>query len=110
MSQGSYRFSYTPGADGKHRLAVEVYGPLPDPLAGLTPKQRQAVLQEKRTWGELSLLMQTINYPGLARQAVQHHVLACRRQRYEARGVQAPIPSGVQAVAPSPRPDREPQM
>ena len=40
MSPATYKFAYIPTPDGRFKLAVEVFGPLPDPLAGLDTASR----------------------------------------------------------------------
>lgn len=103
MTPSNYRLSYSRGSDGKHQLAVEITGPLADPLAGLTPQERRGVMAEARTWSEIRLLFESFRLPPLARQAVENHVLASRRQRYEARKLAL-------LQAPAQRQDAEPQM
>ena len=108
MTPSNYRLSYTRGSDGKHQLAVEITGPLADPLAGLMPEDRRGVMAVPRTWSEIRLLFESFRLPPLARQAVENHVLASRRQRYEALKLAARPATAVPAAVQ--RHDAEPHM
>lgn len=110
MSQSApYRFSSVIGPDGRRRLNIDVTGPLPDPLVGLTPEQQRAVYATPRSWGEFILIAQAMHYPWPAREAVRHFVLTRRRQRFEARQVQAQVPSDAMPFTDA-FGDREPDM
>ena len=110
MSPAAYKFAYIPTSDGRFKLAVEVFGPLPDPLAGLDAASRTTIERQKRTWREFTLVLQTLNYPPLARAAVEHHILVTRRQRFE-REMRVNAPGVTPApVSKPPVPDIEPSM
>ena len=121
MTDAHYKFSYVPSPDGQFRMAVEVYGPLPDPLAGLGPEARREIEGRRRSWREFIMLAHTLNYPPLARAAVEHHIIATRRQQWEREQrlkpvlapATAPAPVATTLVMAAPRPrtfDQEPIM
>lgn len=104
VNAAPYRFSSVTDNTGRQRLRVEVHGPLPDPLAGLTAAERSAVRATPRTWGEFILLAQTQYYPLLAREAVNHYLMSRRRTRYLARRAEQELTQAQEAE------DQEPEM
>ena len=80
MTQAPYRVNYTQGPDGKVSIAVDIHGPLPDPLAGLSAEERRAVAGRSLSLSEYTMLWSVRHMPAAARQVVWVEILARRRQ------------------------------
>ena len=63
-----YRISYTQGPDGKVSIAVDISGPLPDPLDGMSPEERRAITRRSLSFSEYVTLWSVRHLPAAARQ------------------------------------------
>ncbi len=123
MTQAPYRINYTQGPDGKVSIAIDIYGPLPDPLAGMSPEERRAVTRQRLSFSEYGMLWSVRRMPAAAKQVVWVEILARRRLAHLQKTQQAPAvpapkpPDPVKPtvpynpiVAPTPEIDIEPEM
>ena len=121
MTQAPYRISYTQAPDGKVTIAVDISGPLPDPLAGMSAEERRAVSRQRLSLSEYVTLWSVRRLPAAARHVVWLQILARRRQAFLQRTAlmdKAPVepepmkamPPDSPIVAEAAEMDREPEM
>ena len=121
MTQAPYRISYTQAPDGKVTIAVDISGPLPDPLAGMSAEERRAVSRQRLSLPEYVTLWSVRRLPAAARHVIWLQILARRRQAFVQKtalmdkGPSAPEPVKAPPpynpiVAEAPEVDSEPEM
>lgn len=85
MDQPKYhKLSLHQGADGKVMVAVDILGPIIDPLAGLSFMERARLVIRPYSRSERALMRAVKPLPAIARRAVVADILAARRHQAEA--------------------------